>query len=83
MPKEADPTFYTWSSMGDTAAIRIKRLFGTTKGLENLAHIPQDYPEHAKFKRVIFGLRGNGGGDDSYVYDWISKAKNGTWSSGA
>jgi hypothetical protein len=83
MPKEADPTFYTWSSVGDTAVIRIQRLFGTTKDLENLAHIPQDYAQHAKFKRVIFDLRANGGGDDSYVYDWISKAKNGTWSSGA
>jgi hypothetical protein len=83
MAKEADPTFYTWSVVGDTAVIRIKRLFGTTKDLENLAHIPQEYPQHAKFKRVIFDLRGNGGGDDSYVYDWISKAKNGTWSSGA
>jgi hypothetical protein len=83
MPKEADPTFYTWAVVGDTAVIRIKRLFGTTKDLENLAHIPQDYAQHAKLKRVIFDLRSNGGGDDSYVYDWISKAKNGTWSSGA
>jgi Peptidase family S41 len=83
MPKEADPTFYTWSTVGDTAVIRIKRLFGTTKDLENLAHIPQDYPQHSKFKRIIFDLRGNGGGDDSYVYDWISKAKSGTWWSGA
>jgi hypothetical protein len=83
MPKEADPTFYTWSTVGDTAVIRIKRLFGTTKDLENLAHIPQDYPEHSKFKRIIFDLRANGGGDDSYVYDWISKAKTGVWWSGA
>jgi hypothetical protein len=83
MPKEADPTFYTWSTAGDTAVIRIKRLFGSTKDLENLAHIPQDYPEHSKFKRIIFDLRGNGGGDDSYVYDWISKAKTGTWYSGS
>jgi peptidase S41-like protein len=83
MPKEPDQTFYTWSSVGDTAVIRIKRLFGTTKDLENLAHIPRDYPQHSKFKRIIFDLRGNGGGDDSYVYYWISEAKNGTWSSGA
>jgi len=83
MPKEADPTFYAWSSIGDTAVIRIKRLFGSTKDLQNLAHIPQDYPQHSKFKRIIFDLRGNGGGDDSYVYDWISKAKKGTWWSGA
>lgn len=84
MAKDADGTpFYTWNAVGSTAVIRIRRLFGSTKDLENLSHIPQDYFLHAKFKRIIFDLRANGGGNDGYVYDWISKAKNGTWSSGA
>jgi hypothetical protein len=81
-PREAEP-FYQWSAFGDTAVIRIRRLWGTTKDLVNLAQIAKDFPQHSKFGRVIFDLRANSGGDDSYVYAWISEAKNGTWSSGA
>src|SRR5262249_51107293 len=75
--------FYQWSAFGDTVVIRIRRLWGTTKDLVNLAQIATDFPQHSKFGRVIFDLRANSGGDDSYVYAWISEAKNGIWSSGA
>ena len=81
-PKDDEP-FYHWSSIGDTAVVRIRHLYGSTKDLENLSQIPKDFQQHAKFRRIIFDLRGNGGGDDTYVYSWISEAKNGTWPSGA
>ena len=84
MPKpENDEPFYHWWSIGDTAVLRIRRLYGSTKDLENLSQIPKDFRQHAKFHRIIFDVRGNSGGDDSYVYSWISEAKNGIWSSGA
>src|SRR5215471_8119762 len=84
VPKQKnDEPFYHWSSIGDTAVVRIRRLYGSTKDLENLSQIPKDFQQHAKFRRIIFDLRGNGGGDDTYVHIWISEAKNGTWPSGA
>jgi hypothetical protein len=48
-----------------------------------LEQLARDYPEHARFPHIVFDLRGNGGGNDGYVYDWISRAKAGTWFSGA
>lgn len=39
--------------------------------------------DHRRFDRLVFDFRGNGGGNDGFVFDWIAKAKRGTWFSGA
>src|SRR5262249_6079046 len=34
---------------------------------------------HARHKLLLFDLRGNTGGDDHFVRDWIARAKRGHW----
>jgi peptidase S41-like protein len=70
---------YEWRSVGDTAVIRIREFKGPPKAIANLKEIARDYPNHRKHRRIVFDLRGNGGGDDSYLYDWIDVAKKGVW----
>jgi hypothetical protein len=74
---------YRWHAEGDTAVIRISRLGGSTADLENLEQFVRDYPKHARFPHLVFDFRGNGGGNDGYVYRWIAQAKRGLWFSGA
>lgn len=70
---------YEWRSVGDTAVIWIREFKGSTKAIANLKEIARDYPKHRKHRTIVFDLRGNGGGDDSYLYDWIVQAKKGVW----
>lgn len=74
---------YRWHAEGDTAVIRISRLGGSTADLENLEQFVRDYPKHARFPHLVFDFRGNGGGNDGYVYRWVAQAKRGLWFSGA
>jgi hypothetical protein len=74
---------YRWHAKGDTAVIRISRLGGSTADLENLEQLVRDYPKHARYPHLVFDFRGNGGGNDGYVYRWIAQAKRGLWFSGA
>jgi hypothetical protein len=80
--EQAEPP-YRWHAEGDTAVIRISRLGGSTADQENLEQLVRDYPKHARFPHLIFDFRGNGGGNDGYVYRWIAEAKKGLWFSGA
>jgi hypothetical protein len=82
-PRGASDLPYTWSTIGDTAVIRVASFWGTVAQFENLGRLAQDYSEHARSRRIVFDLRGNGGGNDSPVYDWIARAKDGVWFSGA
>jgi hypothetical protein len=80
--EEKEPP-YRWHADGDTAVIRISRLGGSTADQENLEQFVRDYPKHARFPHLVFDFRGNGGGNDGYVYRWIAQAKRGLWFSGA
>lgn len=73
---------YEWRAHGDTAIIRIRRFWGDAEELATLGELARDYEQHRSFARIVFDVRGNSGGDDSYLFDWIAAAKRGVWSTG-
>ena len=87
LAKRAAPTpmeeLYAWRGLGDTAVITVRRFAGTGAQEKQLERLVRDYDAHRRFARIVFDLRGNGGGNDSAIYDWVAKAKRGLWSAGA
>ena len=71
---------YETRIVGDATVIVVRTLWGSPDVKRTLERIAADYDEHRKKRVVVFDLRGNGGGDDSYIYAWIKQAKRGTWS---
>jgi hypothetical protein len=68
---------YEWTTVGDAAVLRIRRLAGDGRDLDKLEEIARDYPKHAAKGLVVFDLRGNGGGNDGYVKSWVRQAGSG------
>jgi Peptidase family S41 len=68
---------YEWTTVGDAAVLRIRRLTGDARDLDKLEEIARDYPEHAAKGLVVFDLRGNSGGNDGYVKRWVRQARRG------
>jgi hypothetical protein len=77
-----DKPVYEWRRAGSAAIIRIRRFGGPPAQLALLEQLVKDYPQHRRAPVIVFDLRGNGGGNDGYAYDWIDQAKRGAWSSG-
>ncbi|MFO7563777.1 MAG: S41 family peptidase [Enhygromyxa sp.] len=77
--KALDGPVYEWSSHGDTAVIVVRRLWGSPQELELLEQIAKDYPAHRRHRRIVFDFRGNGGGNDGYIYAWVNRAYRGVW----
>jgi hypothetical protein len=73
----AEAPIYSFRSLGDTGVITLRRLHGTAAELAQLQAFVRDYPLHRRHAHLIFDLRGNGGGNDGYVYDWIRQARTG------
>lgn len=73
---------YSWSSCGDTAVITITSLqWGRRSVREQLARFVADYPLHATHRRILFDLRGNGGGNLEPIRDWLRLARPDGWES--
>lgn len=53
-------------------ALRIRRFHGTAAEDEILKKWAADHKRHFRFDRIVLDLRGNGGGNDTYCYDWIA-----------
>ncbi len=77
-----DKPAYEWRRAGPVAIIRIRRFDGPPAEIARLEQLVKDYPQHRRSPVIVFDLRGNGGGNDGYAYDWIAQAKRGAWSSG-
>jgi hypothetical protein len=73
---------YEWRRVGDAAIIRIRNFQGPPASLALLEKFVADYPQHRRSALIVFDLRGNGGGDDSYASRWVKQAKRGVWDSG-
>ncbi len=78
---EKEP-IYSFRRVQGAAVIRIRDFFGSDAELKELKRIAQDYELHRRHSMLVFDVRGNRGGDDSYLYDWIARAKKGLWRSG-
>lgn len=65
-----------------TAIVTVRRLLGSIRDLERLSRIAEDYPAWSHADRVVFDFRGNGGGDDGYVWDWVKAAVRGRFDVG-
>ena len=57
----------------------VRALAGDPKAQALLAQIAADYGKHKKKPIIVFDFRGNGGGNDGYIYSWVEKAKRGVW----
>jgi hypothetical protein len=72
---------YEWHTVGDATVISVRRLYGSPKDEATLAQLVKDYDLHRKKPVIVFDFRGNGGGNDGYVYRWIARAVRGPWPS--
>jgi hypothetical protein len=74
---------YQWAMLGDTAFIRLRRMGYEPATQEAMAQFVADYPQHRKAKLIVFDLRGNNGGTERFILEWISRARAGVWRLGA
>jgi hypothetical protein len=77
-PKDTDAA-YEWRAVGDAAVVTVRRLYGSPADETKLRQMAVDYDAYRAKKTIVFDFRGNGGGDDGYVFAWIEKAVRGTW----
>ena len=78
-PRNKDAPVYEWHPTGDAAVVIVRHLDGSPAERARLEQIAADYDAHRAKKTVVFDFRGNGGGNDGYVYAWAAKAVRGTW----
>jgi hypothetical protein len=69
---------YEWHKVGRAVVIRLKDLHGSPAHQANLKQLAADYDAQKSAPEIVFDFRGNGGGDDGYVWSWIKKAARGT-----
>lgn len=75
---DKDPV-YEWRSVGDASIVVVRRLWGSPAEHTMLDAMAKDYGEHRKKPVIVFDFRGNGGGDDGYVWAWVDRAARGTF----
>jgi hypothetical protein len=68
---------YEWRTSGGATVIVVRRLYGSPEDLAALERLAKDYDEHRKKPLVVFDFRGNGGGNDGYVWAWVERATRG------
>jgi len=73
---------YTWRQVDDTAVIRLATFQGFQPDIgARLEQFVADYPRHAASDRILFDLRGNSGGNLTYIHRWIAQARATKWQS--
>jgi hypothetical protein len=78
-PRNKDAPVYEWHTTADAAVVIVRHLDGSPAERARLEQIATDYDGHRAKKTIVFDFRGNGGGNDGYIYAWIAKAVRGTW----
>lgn len=83
-PRPADPKehVYTYQPLGDVGVITIRNFKGPPAAMARLRQFVADYPKHRKHRLLVFDLRGNNGGDDTPLYEWLDEAARGPWQGG-
>jgi C-terminal processing protease CtpA/Prc len=72
---------YAWRTAGDAAVLALPSFANTAAAREQLRRLPEDYPAHARHPRLVFDLRGNGGGSLEWLRAWLAQAVRGPWRS--
>jgi C-terminal processing protease CtpA/Prc len=74
---------YEYRPVGDVGWITLRRFAGNDADLTLLGKLKDDYPRHSQHPVLVFDMRGNPGGNDSYVHRWVLQATNRTYFGGA
>ena len=71
---------YEQRRIGNATVVAIRSFRGgSPDAVRQLEQFVADYPAHARSRLLVFDLRGNPGGDDHYVLDWLARAHRGEW----
>lgn len=71
---------YAWAAVSDTAVITLTTFQGFRGDVgSRLERFVADYSRHAAHDRILFDLRGNGGGRLDYMLRWIAQARSSDW----
>jgi hypothetical protein len=81
-PRQHELPAYEWRRWKGSAVMRIRRLKGPPAEQEKLRRMTEDYAQHRRATSLVFDLRGNEGGNDSFVSRWIDQARSGSWNIG-
>jgi len=73
---------YSLELRDGAALVTVRRLWGDAEALASLEQIAEDLESYRDQPLVVFDFRGNGGGNDGYIYAWIDRAHRGAWSGG-
>lgn len=81
LPRPPDPggDVYTYQPLGDVGIITLRNFKGPPEAMAELRQFVADYPRHRRHKLLVFDLRGNTGGNDGFVYEWLDQAVRGPW----
>ncbi len=79
LPERKALPLYELRSHGELAVIQVRRLSGSPEELHALEQLPLEYDQHRKHGTLVFDFRGNGGGNDGYVFQWLERAKRGAF----
>ncbi|RKH42209.1 S41 family peptidase [Corallococcus llansteffanensis] len=78
-PQPAPSDVYSYEPKGDVGIITLRRFSGPPEAEARLRQFVADAPKHRKHKLLVFDFRGNGGGNDGYVYEWLDTMVRGPW----
>jgi hypothetical protein len=65
--------------LGQTTILTVREMSGSPQALAQLERLDTEYDSQRTSSMLVFDFRGNGGGNDSYVFKWIDEAKRGPW----
>jgi hypothetical protein len=67
---EEDGPAYEESVVDGVLCVRVRRMYGTQADERDLTAWQEAHERHFTHDRILVDLRGNGGGNDGYLYEW-------------
>jgi hypothetical protein len=64
---------YSYTEHGDVGVIRVWSFGADGKAATDLQQLIKDAPLHRQKSKLIIDMRGNGGGNDGYMREWIKQ----------
>lgn len=66
---------YSYSEQGDVGIIRVWSFSADGKAAADLQQLVKDAPLHRQKSKLIIDMRGNGGGNDGYMREWLKQLR--------